>query len=383
VTTTYLASKANLPGDKVALWLDVNNAALPTINQAKTIAKTLKIPFASLYMDKKNIKVGKSPHIISLRTIKSGMIVDDSALNIAIADLIRSRDFLLSAETDLSIDNTPLMLPTISDSDTSSIVATKIRSFFGLELSEQYRSKSPRQFYLYLRRSIESKGIFINCFSDVDVEAARGVAIYDGGVPIIGINANDSPPAKSFSIIHELVHIIKRRSTICNEMFSSFSVKQEELFCNAVAGEVLVPANALDEYFLEYNIKTISGLDIIEKIAEKFRVSREVIIRRLYDIDRITKNEYFTYVDKIRCDFESEREAKKNDRQEGDGKYIPIKPSQKAVDKNSSAICRVLFLGYGEGYFSKQDVSGLLGIKEKYIPAFIAEVAGWETAIRA
>jgi hypothetical protein len=34
-------------------------------------------------------------------------------------------------------------------------------------------------------------------------------------------------------------------------------------------------------------------------------------------------------------------------------------------------------MGYGEGYFSKQDMSGLLGIKEKHIPAFIAEVARW------
>jgi Zn-dependent peptidase ImmA (M78 family) len=166
-------------------------------------------------------------------------------------------------------------------------------------------------------------------------------------------------------------------------MFSSFSKKQEEVFCNAVAGEVLVPANALDEYFLEYNIKTISGLDIIDNIVKKFCISREVITRRLYDTGKFTENEYLTYVNKISRDFESEREAKKKERQEGRGEQIPRNPPREAVDMNSSAICRVLFLGYGEGYFSKQDLSGLLGIKEKYIPAFIAEVAGWKTAIRA
>jgi Zn-dependent peptidase ImmA (M78 family) len=383
VTSKYLASKASLPEDKVALWLDINNNTLPTIIQAKEVAKALQIPFASLYMDNKHIVVDKLPPITSLRTIISGKNFDDSALNIAIADLIRSRDFLLSAETELSIENTPFLLPKISDSDTSTIVATTIRSFFGLELSEQYKYGSQRQFYLYLRRKIESKGIFINCFSDVNVETARGVAISDGGIPIIGINANDRPPAKSFSIIHELVHIIKRKSTICNEMFSSFSKKQEEVFCNAVAGEVLVPSNALDEYFLEYNIKTISELDIIDNIVKKFCVSREVITRRLYDTGKITENEYITYVNKIRRDFELEKEAKKNERQKGGGEQPWRNLLREAVDKNSSAICRILFLGYGEGYFSKQDVSGLLGIKENYIPAFIAEVARWEMAIRA
>jgi Zn-dependent peptidase ImmA (M78 family) len=376
VTTAYLAGKAGLAEDKVALWLDVNDRTLPTINQAKTIAKALKIPFAGLYMNKDNIKINQLPTMRNLRAIPFGIVMDDSALNIAIADLIRSRYFLFSTETELGIENTPLLLPTISDSDTPADVAATIQSFFGLELADHYKCTSPRQFFLYLRRKIENKGIFINCFTNVDVEVARGVAIWDGCFPIIGINANDRPPAKSFSIIHELVHIIKRQSTLCNEMFSSFTTQQEEVFCNAVSGEVLVPANALDA-ILKENTITDFKLDDIKKIAERFCVSREVIIRRLYDTSRFTKHKYDIYANNIRRDFESKKEAEKIARKEGRGTPIPSDPSRDAVDNNSSAICRVLFLGFGEGYFSKQDVSGLLGIKEKHVQAFIAEVARW------
>lgn len=48
--------------------------------------------------------------------------------------------------------------------------------------------------------------------------------------------------------------------------------------------------------------------------------------------------------------------------------------SREAIDKTSSAICRVLLIGHSDGYFSKQEVSGFLGIKEKHIPKFFAEV---------
>ena len=118
-------------------------------------------------------------------------------------------------------------------------------------------------------------------------------------------------------------------------------------------------------------------MDDIKKIADRFCISREVVIRRFYDTNRFTKDEYYAYANEIRRGVESEKKAEKITRQEGLGIPIPRYPSREAVDKNSSAICRVLFLGYGEGYFSKQDVSGLLGIKEKHIPFFIAEVARW------
>jgi hypothetical protein len=61
-----LADKADLAEDKVALWLDANNGTLPTIKQAKTIAKALKLPFAGLYMFSGRLPPGK--FLVSLRS---------------------------------------------------------------------------------------------------------------------------------------------------------------------------------------------------------------------------------------------------------------------------------------------------------------------------
>lgn len=376
VTTVFLSHRTGHTQEKIGAWLDSSNDEFPTINQAKNLAKILKVPFAGLYMNKDNLPIKQLPSLRNLRTLPYSYPVDDSALNLAVVELIRYHDFLISSETEMNIQTTTLSLPTISNDASVADYAKTIREYFKLELEAQFKLSSARQFYLYVREKIESKGIFVHCFTGVDVEIARGVAIYNEAAPIIGINDIDRYPAKTFSIIHELVHILKQQSTLCNEMFSSFSSQNEEVFCNAVAGEVLVPAAALGAFLSAKKITVIS-LDDIETMAKRFSISKEVITRRLYDTERFSKDEYDTFTSEIQKNYLQEREAEKIARQEGRGTPIPKSMSRVAIDKTSSAICRVLFIGYSDGYFSKQDVSGFLGIKEKHIPKFLAEVARW------
>lgn len=207
----------------------------------------------------------------------------------------------------------------------------------------------------------------------------RGVAINSDSLPIIGINDEDRAPAKSFSLIHELVHIIKRTSSVCNEMYNLFSTVQEEVFCNAVAGEVLVPGVALKTVFREYSRAELS-LETIAKIAKKFSVSKEVIIlRRLYDITPriISKVEYEAYAEEIRSNILREKEEAKIARAEGRAIPIPQNPSRDAVDRNSANLNRALLIGYGDGVFSKQDISRYVEIKQQFVDKYLREVSTW------
>ena len=148
------------------------------------------------------------------------------------------------------------------------------------------------------------------------------------------------------------------------------------MFCNAVAGEVLVPTSALETIIAAYKINSFD-LNVIETLANKFNISKEVITRRLYDTNRFSKDEYDTYTNEIREIFIQEREKLNAEKQQGIDTGFRKNISMAAVDKTSPAICRVLLLGYSDGYFNKQDVSGLLGIKEKHVPKFFAEVEKW------
>jgi len=380
VTTLFLSQKTGLPEGKIGEWLDADNDAFPTLNQAKYLAKVLKVPFAGLYMKKENLPIRQLPSLRNLRTLPYSYPMDDSSLNLAVIELIRYHEFLTFSEKEMDIQATSLSLPTVADDASVAEYAKAIREYFELELNAQFKLGSSRQFYLYVREKIESRGIFIHCFTGVDVEIARGVAIYNETAPIIGINDKDRYPAKTFSIIHELIHIIRRQSTLCNEMFSSFSTQSDEAFCNAVAGEVLVPTAALNALIIAQNITSIS-LAEIDTMAKRFSISKEVMARRLHDTERFSRDVYITFANEIRQIFLQERDAARIARQEGKGKPVYTNVSRDAIDKTSSTICRILLIGHSDGYFSKQEVSGLLGIKEKHIPKFLAEVAKWQLVL--
>lgn len=302
--------------------------------------------------------------------------IDDSSLNIAMIDVLLERDFLLSADDEFGI-TPPDFEPLIPDSDSVDEWANAIRKQFAIDLGEQYKCSSTRQFYLYVRDKIETKGVFVHCFTDVTIDTARGFSIYNTLLPIIGINDEDRPPAKTFTIIHELVHLFKRESSLCNDMSSSASTLSEEVFCNAVAGELLVPKRALrivlehGHYFAPYSI------DDIKRVADRFSVSREVIVRRLLELRKIDQSEYETYADLFRREIEEDREKRKIQRENGIKSSIPRNMSREAIDRTSPSVSKILYQGYVNDVYSKLDIARHLNVGQNHIDKFLREVSKW------
>lgn len=361
---------------RILQWEDLSNDDFPTLKQAKAIAACFRVPFAGLYMETKDIALKSIPKMKNMRAVQGANMQDDSALNLAIIDLLNARELLLDTKNELR-EITMSFNFTISATANITQWANSIRTLFNLELDKQFDLPSQRKFYLYVRNQIEKSGIFVHCFTGVDIEVARGIAIYDDKMPIIGINDDDRYPAKTFSIIHELVHIFNRSSTMCNDLYTSFTTSQEEVFCNAVAGEVLVPKEALKIILANFHSDDITEEKIIQ-LAERFSISKEVVIRRLLDTGFITKIQYNTFASEFKTKIEREKEAEKEKRKTAGSKGIPRNMSMETIDKNSTSLCKTLYRGFGEGLFDKQDVSRYLGISQKHIDKFLREVSQWD-----
>ena len=155
-------------------------------------------------------------------------------------------------------------------------------------------------------------------------------------------------------------------------MNSSANTAKEEIFCNAVAGELLVPAQALRIILREHQFLAPYSVNDIQKIANRFSVSREVIIRRLLDMGEIDTIEYDTYADLFNQEIEQERERQRIAREQG----IKIGPakniSREAVDRTSPSVSKLLYHG-----LSKQDIARHLNIDQRHIDKFLVEVSKW------
>jgi Zn-dependent peptidase ImmA (M78 family)/transcriptional regulator with XRE-family HTH domain len=374
ISSLFLAKKTGCKNlSNVNDWLNPALERVPTFKQAKTIAKKLHIPLAGLYMNPDDVRIRKIPNIKRYRVLPDKYEDDQSALNIAIVDLLNYSNYYISLKSELNEKIIP-NLPYIENLNTYIDIANKIRDFFNFDLTYQHNFESSRQFYLYVRKKIEVHDIFIHSFKDVNVEMARGVAIYDIQLPIIGINDKDSYSAKIFSIIHELTHLLRYESACCNEYFDAFTISNEEILCNAVAGEFLVPKNDLFHQINNYLVNGNITYETIDRLSSLYSVSNQVITRRLLDNNIINNNQYKKFIEYIKEQLQQNKEKKKLSKKKIHIRYKNL-PLKQAIDRISSNLTLALIKSYEKRLLTEIDISKYLDLSIKHTVKFLKEAS--------
>jgi Zn-dependent peptidase ImmA (M78 family) len=152
----------------------------------------------------------------------------------------------------------------------------------------------------FLTERVEDIGIFTvfnsivssNTHRPIKVEECRGFVLVDKYAPFMFINSADSIAAQIFTLAHELAHIWLGKS-------AGFDLRQllpasdpNEIFCDKIAAEFLVPQILLSEALLK--------TDKLEELARIFKVSQLVIARRLLDLKKINRVEFFKFYEDYR-----------------------------------------------------------------------------------
>ena len=164
-----------------------------------------------------------------------------------------------------------------------------------LDAARYYAEPTADDAFRLLRSRTEAAGVFVLLQGDlgshhtaIDVEIFRGLAIADDIAPFVVINDNDSRAAWSFTLLHELTHLLLGQTG-----FSGVDSETEvEQFCNNVATEWLLPARTLDE------VEIGRGLDVPEQgrrigeFARERNLSRTMVAYRLLRANRIDRQAF-------------------------------------------------------------------------------------------
>ena len=357
VSVEFLSRKSQIPETKITLWESCCENDFPTIKQGEKLADILQVPFAGLYLTPNNVPEKALPTITNMRRFSAPHDEDDSSLNLAIDWLAALREEAIDIDQELGRDIPEVDIPALSSNP--SVAACQLREWLSFDESQREDCSSSRKLYLLIEKKLEERCVFLAQYENVELELARGVSIYFDTFPIIGVNSVDHWPAKSFSAIHELCHLSKRASAICNQM-SPDNFDAEEVYCNAVAGEFLVPAASLE--------RVVEGRDnlldekFIAKLVKRFSVSRDVIARRLYNMGHITKNEYEQKLSIYDEEARAEREHQKAQRAAGIESFAMQPAYRLAADKYGSTFCETVLRAVEHGIYSEHDASKRLGI---------------------
>ncbi|RQD73636.1 MAG: ImmA/IrrE family metallo-endopeptidase [Candidatus Syntrophonatronum acetioxidans] len=241
-------------------------------------------------------------------------------------------------------------------------LARRIRELLQVTLKEQY---SWYDHYEALRTwitAIEKVGVLVFQTGNVDINQMRGFSISQRPYPVVAINGKDSPRGRIFTLIHEFVHIALDKGGICDLHDNDLDFDNAiEIYCNRVAGEVLVPKEALlNESTVRQNYNSIWDDYEITQLSNRYMVSKEVILRRLLILDKTSKAEYLRKRNEFIEAYKQQKAGKTG--------YVPY--FRKVLRHNGTAYTNLVLSAYYNEIISSRDLSNFLGgIKLEHIPA--------------
>jgi len=236
-------------------------------------------------------------------------------------------------------------------------MAQRVRKYLGIGVAKQVRWANTEVALENWRRAVEEKGVFVfkDAFRDDEIS---GFCIYDPEFPVIYINNSMPNTRQIFTLFHELTHLLfatggvdKQNDAFLRQMRGDN--RRIEVLCNRFAGEFLVPKEDFD--------KVISSVgadeEAIEKLAKRYKVSREVILRKCLDRGLVSKARY----EEMSARWITEAREKRR-RQTGGNYYSNV------TTYLGDSYLNMVFKSYYRKRFGTDQLAQYLGVKVSSIP---------------
>ena len=248
----------------------------------------------------------------------------------------------------------------VSSSDDLRILAEQIRNYLNITLEEQLTWNDQETALKKWRSAVEEAGIFIFKRSFKQREIS-GFCLIDIEFPIIYLNNSTEKSRQIFTIFHELAHILLQTNGITksdDRYINSLKGENKyiEIFCNKFAAEFLLPNHVFSEIIRETIVNVNDNDKIISKISSDYKVSREVVLRKLLDNNLISQKEYTL---KVR-EWYSEQVGKSQDKnKKSGGDYY----ANQATYLGENYL-KLVFNKYYQGQYDIERVADYLNIKK-------------------
>ena len=328
----------------------------PTLKQLEAFARTVHVPFGYLFLPKPPDEAMPIP---DFRTFAGHAVTRPSPnlLDTIYACQERQswyRDFArVAGEPDLGF------VGSASIETSPETVAARMRETLGFDLAARRECPTWTDALRLFIRQADEAGVLVmvsgivmsNTSRPLDPAGFRGFALCDPLAPLIFVNGKDTKAAQMFTLTHELAHIWLGASALSNlGAAPNTGFRREEIWCNAVAAELLVPLDTLRS-----ELRRNEPLpDALSRLARIYKVSRLVILRRLLDAGCLTREGFDAAWAQ-----ENERLRKLVQAGSGGGDFY-----RTTVSRVGRRFARALVVSTLEGQTLYRDAFRMLGVKK-------------------
>jgi Zn-dependent peptidase ImmA (M78 family)/transcriptional regulator with XRE-family HTH domain len=338
----------------------------PTRNQIVAMAKRYYRPLVTFYLSKKPTDA-KRPE--DFRSLPDHPPPGSEALVAALVRDVSSRQYLVkSALEELDEHDVLPFVGSVKIADGAEATVAYLQRLLGIRRADFRAQKTIDAAFSLLRAAAERAGVFVILMgnlgthhTDIDVRVFRGFALADDVAPFVVINEKDSRSAWSFTLLHELVHILLGATGI-----SGYDGKAEiERFCDTVAARFLLDPSELGEIKLNDNPGALSLSERISIFSSARNLSRKMVAYNLLRVNLIGGGLYL----ELTAIFDTERgRRKEEDEDEGGPSYYVVRRH-----RLGSGLLNTVSRVISAGALSTPKAGIVLGVKPTAVFQLIAQ----------
>ena len=336
---------------KLPAW--VSGEGRPTFKQLEKLAQATYTPFGYFFLPK---HPQESVPIPDLRTVVGQDMEHPSPHLLDTIYICQQRqEWYQDFARSMGESPLPFVGSVTMQSDVAA-VARSIRKALGFDMEERRSMPTWTDALRHFILQADSIGIMVmvsgivgsNTHRSLDPQEFRGFALADPLAPLVFINGKDTKAAQMFTLAHELAHIWLGETALSDVGPITMPSNKVEVWCNQVAAELLVPLSSLREVYDSGR----SLRDELDRLARWFKVSTLVILRRLHDMENLTRDE-------LRKAYNAELDALREMSRGSGGNFYLTLPS-----RVSKRFARALVISTLEGQTLHRDAFRLLSFSK-------------------
>ena len=209
---------------------------------------------------------------------------------------------------------------TIADGPAAAVQS--LQELLGVDCRDYRARTNSRDAFAMLRGRAEAAGVFVMLKGDlgshhtaIEVETFRGFAMADDIAPFVVINDRDSQPAWSFTLLHELTHLLLGQTGV-----SGFRAEgRTERFCNDVAGAFLLPMTELEQLHIDPSAGLDAAAEAVSSFAKPRHLSRSMVAYTALRAGLLGQETYAELAKRFRSQWHRMRAARRAQANEREG----------------------------------------------------------------